>query len=57
MPLVQRDNRQLKVSEDKLEEFLTLGYSQINDEGKIITPGKAITYEDIKAENETLKSK
>lgn len=53
---VQRGNKQLTIPETSLEQYLTMGYSQIDENGNVITPGDAVTTADIKAENKTLKA-
>lgn len=56
MPKVALKNVQLTVEESKVKEFLALGYSLIDNDGKIIKTGQATDLKSIKAENETLKS-
>ncbi len=56
MAQVMKGNRQLTINEDKVEEFLALGYSLIDKEGKIVQAGTATTFKDLKLENETLKA-
>jgi cell division protein FtsB len=56
MPKVIKGNRQLTVAEEKVNEFLTLGWSLINDKGDIIEVGQATDLKSIKAENDTLKA-
>lgn len=56
MPKVIKGNKELTVAEEKVEEFLQLGYNQIDYEGNIIKAGTATTLKDIKAENDTLKA-
>lgn len=53
---VQRGNKQLTISETSLEQYLTMGYSQIDEKGNVIKPGDAVITADIKAENKTLKA-
>jgi predicted nuclease with TOPRIM domain len=57
MPKVLKGNKQLTVAEEKVNEFLQMGYNLIDDEGKIVKAGQATTLKDIKAENDTLKAK
>lgn len=53
---VQRGNKQLTIAETSLDQYLTMGYSQIDENGDVINPGDAVTTADIKSENTTLKS-
>lgn len=55
MARVIKKNKQLRVSEEKLEEFLAMGYSRIDDNGEVITVGKATTLAGYEAENNSLK--
>jgi FtsZ-binding cell division protein ZapB len=57
MPNVIKGNRELTVAEEKVDEFLQLGYNLIDSEGKIVQTGNAITLKDVRAENDTLKVK
>jgi hypothetical protein len=57
MALVIKGNRQYTIAEEKIKEYLILGFSQINEKGEIIQPGQAITLKDIKEENATIKAK
>lgn len=54
--IVQKANGQLTINDDSLENYLELGYSEIDGEGKIVTTGKASTLKDVQAENDTLKA-
>lgn len=56
MLTVQRGNKQLTISEQALPQFLGMGYSQIDENGKIVKQGEAKTEADLKAENNTLKA-
>lgn len=56
MPVVMKENKQLTIAEDKINEFLELGYSLLDKEGKIIKTGQATDLKSIKAENDTLKA-
>lgn len=56
MAKVLKGNKQLTVDETKVEEFLQLGYSQIDEKGEIIKPGKATSEKELKEENATLKA-
>lgn len=53
---VIKGNVQLTINEDKLDEFLKLGYSQIDEKGEIVKAGQATTLKEIKEENMTLKA-
>lgn len=57
MIVVQQGNKQLKINEDAKGVYLSLGYSVIDEEGKIVEAGQATSLAEIKAENATLKSK
>lgn len=56
MAQVMKGNRQITINEDKIEEFLIMGYSLIDEKGDIIKAGNAVTFKDLKVENETLKT-
>lgn len=56
MPKVLKGNKQLTVAEEKVGEFLQLGYSLIDEEGNIIKPGVATSLKELKDENSTLKA-
>lgn len=56
MIIVQRENKQLTISEQALPQFLGMGYSQIDEDGNIIKQGNATTVGDLKAENTSLKA-
>ena len=56
MPKVIKGNVQLTIEEHKIDEFLKLGYSLIDENGNITKVGEATTLEAIKAENATLKT-
>ena len=55
--VVQQGNKQLKINEEAKDMYLSLGYSVLNEEGKIVEAGKATSLADIKEENSTLKEK
>lgn len=57
MPKMIKANKELNVADEKVVEFLKLGYSQIDEDGKIVKVGEATDLKDIKAENDTLKAK
>lgn len=57
MITVQKDNKQLDVSEEYKEIYKSLGYSIVNEEGKIVEAGHATSLAEIKEENNTLKIK
>ncbi|WP_195245025.1 hypothetical protein [Clostridium celatum] len=56
MKIVMKKNKQLQVPDEKLEEFLALGYNEIDSEGKIVSVGKATTLAAYEAENNMLKA-
>lgn len=56
MPVVMKGNKQLTVAEHKIKEFLAIGYSLIDEEGKIVQAGNATSLTEIKSENATLKA-
>lgn len=47
MLLVKRANCERKIPEEKLNEFLALGYSLIDDKGNVLQKGKANSKEDL----------
>ena len=51
-----KKNKQLQVPDEKLEEFLALGYNEIDSEGKVVSVGKATTLAAYEAENNMLKA-
>ena len=53
MKIVMKKNKQLKIPDEKLEEFLAMGYSRIDE---VITAGKATTLAGYEAENNSLKA-
>lgn len=57
MALVIKGNKQLTVAPEKVKEYLLIGYSEIDEEGKVLQVGEATDLKDIKAENDTLKAK
>lgn len=57
MALVIKGNKQLTVATEKVKEYLSIGYSEIDEEGKILRVGEATDLKDIKAENADLKAK
>ena len=57
MALVIKGNKQLTVAPEKVKEYLSIGYSEIDEEGKVLQVGEATDLKDIKAENDTLKAK
>ena len=56
MKIVMKKNKQLKIPDEKLEEFLEMGYSRIDENGEVIIAGKATTLAGYKAENNSLKA-
>jgi cell shape-determining protein MreC len=57
MALVIKGNKQLTVAHEKVKEYLSMGYSEIDEEGNVLQVGDATDLKDIKAENDTLKAK
>ena len=57
MALVIKGNKQLTVAAEKVNEYLSIGYSEIDEDGKVLQVGEATDLKDIKAENDTLKAK
>lgn len=57
MAIMQKGNKQAHVLDEKIEEFLKMGYSEVDKEGEILQVGQATDLKDIKAENDTLKAK
>ena len=49
MLIVKRANCERKIPEEKLNEFLNLGYSLINEKGEVLQKGKANSKEDLLA--------
>ena len=56
MKIVMKKNKQLQVPDEKLEEFLALGYNEIDSEGKVVSVGKATTLAAYEAETNMLKA-
>lgn len=54
MVLVKRANCECFIAEDKISEFLALGYSVIDKNGEILKRGKATSKEDLLIEVDTL---
>ena len=57
MALVIKGNKQLTVAPEKVKEYLSIGYSEIDEKGEVLQVGEATDLKDIKAENDTLKAK
>lgn len=55
MPIMVKANCERKVPEEKVKEFLELGYSLLNDEGKIVEEGKPQSKNDFMLANAALK--
>lgn len=55
MVIVIKKNKQLQVADEKLAEFIEMGYSQIDENGKVIQQGKANTIAAYETENNLLK--
>lgn len=56
MKIVMKKNKQLQVPDEKLQEFLALGYNEIDAEGKVVSVGKATTLAAYETENSMLKA-
>ncbi len=56
MKIVMRKNKQLQIPDEKLEEFLAMGYSSIDEKGEVIIAGKVTTLAGYEAENNSLKA-
>lgn len=54
--VVQKGNKQLTINDDKINDYLEIGFSEVNEKGKIVQAGKATTLKDVQAENNTLKA-
>ena len=57
MALVKKANTELTVPEEKIKEYLNLGYSLIDKSGKVLEKGKLQSKDDLASENEELKSR
>lgn len=55
MIVVQKANKQININDDELDLYLSQGFSQIDEEGKIVQAGKATSLSEIREENATLK--
>ena len=55
MAIVIKKNKELIVADEKLQEFIDMGYSQIDEKGKVIKAGKVNTIAAYQAENTQLK--
>lgn len=55
MLTVVKKNKEMKILESQKDEFLALGYSVIDEAGKIVEAGNAITVVDLKSLVDTLK--
>ena len=57
MLIVQQGNKQLRINETDKDVYLALGYNVLDEEGKVIELGNAVSTSAIKAENTSLKAK
>ena len=57
MLVVQQGNKQLRINETDKDVYLSLGYNVLDEEGKVIELGNAVSTSAIKAENTSLKAK
>ena len=56
MKIVQKGNKQLRVPDDRLEEFLTRGYCEVDEKtGKLIRKDPVDDVKALKKENAALK--
>ena len=55
MAIVIKKNKELIVADEKLQEFIDIGYNQIDEKGKVIKAGKVNTIAAYQAENTQLK--
>lgn len=55
MAIVIKENKELIVADEKLQEFIDMGYTQIDEKGKVIKAGKVNTIAAYQAENTQLK--
>ena len=55
MAIVIKTNKELIVADEKLQEFIDMGYTQIDEKGKVIKAGKVNTIAAYQAENTQLK--
>ena len=55
MAIVIKKNKELIVVDEKLQEFIDMGYTQIDEKGKVIKAGKVNTIAAYQAENTQLK--
>ena len=55
MAIVIKKNKELIVADEKLQEFIDMGYTQIDEKGKVIKAGKVNTIAAYQAENTQLK--
>ena len=55
MDIVIKKNKEIIVVDEKLQEFIDMGYTQIDEKGKVIKAGKVNTIAAYQAENTQLK--
>lgn len=55
MAKVMKGNRQLTVADEALQDYLDKGYNEIDQDGKIIQTGRAITMADCQERIKTLE--
>ena len=55
MAIVIKKNKELIVADEKLQEFIDMGYTQIDEKGTVIKAGKVNTIAAYQAENTQLK--
>lgn len=55
MALVKKCNAEYTVPEEKVKEYLAMGYSLIDESGKVIQKGAAHSKDELAAENNALK--
>jgi len=57
MLLVKKANCECSIAEEKLDEFLNLGYDLINKKGEVLKKGNAQSKDDFMRENKELREK
>lgn len=54
MAIVEKGNKVLRISDEKIEEYLKMGYCQIDENGKVKRKSTAMTLDGLKQEIEAL---
>ncbi len=55
MAIVQKLNKMLRISDEKLEEYLEIGYNQLDENGKVIKNAKVTSIQELLKVNEKLE--